>query len=183
MNIRIQNGESRIYPDRADYVEISEDYLLHNRSCTVYIKRTGEIVDLKPDIFQILLQDIWRIQKRDQSLSYRIKSLYEPYNENDTIPLLETIPDCSIVTPVQHTLREDNRNQVHKLVSRLPHPQQEVLEGLFFENLTETEIANRLGRSQSGINFIKRQAMGQMQVLLKNVGIDKQSLDDYDIDR
>ncbi len=176
MNTRIQNGKSRTYPDRKDYVVVSEDYLLHNRSCTVYIKRTGEIVDLKPDIFQILLQDIWRIQKRDQSHCYRIKSLYEPYNENNTIPLLEKIPDHSIVTPVQYVLQENSRNQVRKMVAQLPSVQREVMEGLFFKDLTVTEIAKLLECSQSTIHYVKKKALEQMRTLLMEEGIDADSL-------
>ena len=57
----------------------------------------------------------------------------------------------------------DDRIVLDKLVARLPEREQEIIRLRFFEELTQTEIADRIGISQMHVSRLLRKAFEQMR--------------------
>ena len=85
-------------------------------------------------------------------------SLDQPQDESDGSPLIEQLG-----APDDGYARTDYLLSAGELLSRLPRPERQAVELRFTEELTQSEIAARLGCSQMHVSRLLRRALGQLQ--------------------
>lgn len=109
-----------------------------------YVRVRGELVLVTSEVYKACYQT-----KR------RVKTLYEKdernglvsYDSMDTEDMLgeETIPDRSLPSVEDAAIDNLLREKLHYCLKQLPESDQELLHALYFEELSERQLADKLG--------------------------------------
>ncbi len=90
-------------------------------------------------------------------------------DEDDSRSLLETLQDPRSVKDCQNDV--DERLILREAMARLTKQQQELLEMRYFQDMTQAEVARRLGVSQMEICRRLKRAIKQLQAILHPAGV------------
>jgi RNA polymerase sigma-70 factor (ECF subfamily) len=95
---------------------------------------------------------------RLRSIRRRDRTFVAPVDESVTPPSAEPAPDPAVVA--------EDRSLVQAALAQLPEAQRRVIELAFFEGLTQTEIATRLGEPLGTVKTRARLALDRLRGVL-----------------
>ena len=90
--------------------------------------------------------------------AYRFTSIDAPTGGEESGPLSATLGDED-----EHLIDVEHRVALSPLIAKLPVRQQKILHLRFFEGLTQSEIANRLGISQMHVSRLLARSLAELR--------------------
>lgn len=111
------------------------------------VQETG----LKPDVIR-------RVLETEQL--FRVTRLDEISEDED-----ESVADLERLAVEREQVDIEQRYLIHRAIEKLPELQRKVIEHLFWEDLTMTEIARLLGVSVTYVSYLYRQAIANLRKL------------------
>lgn len=170
MKKRIADGLSKIYPDRASYNLLTNDYFFCNQTCTVYICATDSFIELDPEIFKELINSYWREEQNDihhsaHTISYNKDVLLEDGSDC----FLDLQEDVNSPVPENEYFANIVKNKYSDFIDMLSPIQSKIIRGIFFQRLTEAEMAMLLGKTQSNIHYHKVKSLEKLKKYMERL--------------
>jgi RNA polymerase sigma-B factor len=109
--------------------------------------------------------EVIRILKKQQDLRRNeMLILNKPLDnsECESIEMIDTIAGSSNITKIEEKI------DIDQILSHLTLKQQKVIKMIFFLELTEKEVAEKLGISQPAVHKIKNRALKKIKEHMKN---------------
>jgi len=80
--------------------------------------------------------------------------------------------DEALESPIEHLLRKEQQETVHKALALLPNRNRIVLQSYYFEDLSFKEIGHRIGLSESRISRIHRKSLEMLHTIISELQSD-----------
>lgn len=137
-----------------------------------------EIAEVLQDVKQNKIQEAYEVDRRrtlvslDQTITTGSSS-----NENDTY-LIDTLMD------IKEHKRSDTREDyftVQELIKKLKEPLAEIINLIYFEDIPQAEVAEKLGISQMQVSRRLKKATAALQELLNGSGISQNTNEEPEI--
>ena len=119
------------------------------------------------DALDISVKQVDEVKQYDNRVSVYWLDQEGRADEDDSRSLLETLQDPRSIKDSQNDL--DERLILRDAMGRLSKQQQELLEMRYFQDMTQAEVARRLGVSQMEICRRLKRAVKQLQAILQPV--------------
>jgi RNA polymerase sigma-B factor len=158
----IEGELKRYFRDRTWVVRVprsaKELHLAVRQASEVLTQRNGlsPTVDELADYLSIDRDDVLR--GLAASAAYRMDTLDAPHDDHGG-----TDRQRALASPDDAFVASENRNLVQDLLERLPPRERQIVELRFFEELSQAEIAERVGVSQMHVSRLLRQSFEQMR--------------------
>ena len=147
----------------------NEDYFFSTKDHRILIKHSQQWIKVDPEIFTKMERACWNTSYSDNQYSKHTISLDKPASENDesTSTHLDMLPAPSTFEP-ETAFNENFRSELlHSAIKDLCAVQQQIIHGLFFDDLTERDLAEMLGVTQPAIHHHKKKALQHMREYLE----------------
>lgn len=132
-----------------------------------YIHVPGTLVEVSEGIYFAYYQEKRRgrtLREKDE------RNGAVSYDGLDTPELTgqEMIPDRNAVSVEDAAIANILRDRLHRCLAALDEPDQELIQALYFEGLSERKYAKRVGIPQRTINDRRRRVLRKLKELLEN---------------
>ncbi len=147
----------------------NEDYFFSKQDNRILIKYSQQWVEVAPEVITEMLRDLWNSSYAEDNCAAPPLSLDTPSYENaeSTSTHLDMLPAPSIFEP-ETAFNENFRSELLRFAFKdLCAVQQQIIYGLFFDDLTESDLAEILGVTQPAIHHQKKKALQHMRNAIK----------------
>lgn len=111
-------------------------------------------------IYQRSYQKMYRDQKRDHKRIVHYQHIDDMYsyviNKHKETNLIEEVA------------KEEIKRLIQTIIRNLPKEEQYIISSLYYEEMTEKQVANYLGMSQQSLHYRKKKILKKMKLILLN---------------
>ncbi len=159
---RIASGLSKYIPGRSRKTHSYDGYCFFPGSCTIYFTNEQRFEEIPEHIFDEMLRSYWREEKNDKKHERKICSVYDFFDDDPRDTLYDITPDPNAAIPECEYLVKERSTALRDCVSHLTPARQDIINGIYFGQKTEKEVAAERGTSQSCVNIIKQSALREL---------------------
>ena len=133
------------------------------------IKIQGKLIEVTPDVyyayFRMERQERWQEEKKQE---HEVMS-YDALDNGETVGA-GAIPDMVSPSLEELAIARELRDRLRHAVAALPKAERELIRAIYFEGLTEKEYAEKMGMSQTGISYRRRNILSKLKLFLDIMG-------------
>ncbi len=90
--------------------------------------------------------------------------------DNDETVGLEAVEDAASPGLEELAIIGEVYERLHRALDALPRSERELIKAIYFDEKTETEYADEVGMSQTGVSYQRRRILSKMRKLLEFLG-------------
>lgn len=117
------------------------------------IKVTKEVYSVCKNSYQKMYRD--KIRERDTVAHYE--------NADDFYPYMDTKPDIKIM---DYIMKKDQKLLLQKAIDELSPEEQRIIFAIYFEEMTERDLADELQMSQQKLHYRKKKILEKLRIFL-----------------
>lgn len=134
------------------------------------IKIQGKLIEVSEDVyyayFRMERQERWQEEKKAE---HNVLS-YDAMDNSETLGI-ENVVDVTAPTLEEVAAGHELRDRVRHAVSLLPKAERELIRAIYYEELTERDVAKSEGVSQNKIYKQRQRALSKLRLLLDIAGV------------
>ena len=130
------------------------------------IRIPGQLVPVSKEVYLAY----YRMARREQFVFEKDRRAgVAYYSDLDTDEILgeETIPDLAAPTVETVAVTQVMRESLREALAQLTKEEYELIQALYYENISEREYAAKLGLSQRGLNKRRHKALAKLKKILE----------------
>ena len=125
----------------------------------------GRLIEVSEDVyyayFRMERQERWQEEKK---MEHKVMS-YDSLDDQEMLGI-ENVVDATAPTLEEIAEAHELRDSVRNAVELLPKAERELIRAIYYEELTEREVAEREGVSQNKIFKQRQRALAKLRLLL-----------------
>lgn len=129
------------------------------------IKIQGKLIEVSEDVyyayFRMERQERWQEEKK---MEHKVLS-YDSLDDQDMLGI-ENVVDVTAPTLDEIAEVHELRDRVRHAVELLPKAERELIRAIYYEELTERDVAERDGVSQNKVFKQRQRALAKLRLLL-----------------
>lgn len=129
----------------------------------------GQLIEVSPDVyyayFRMRRQEQWQEEKKKE---HKVVS-YDALDTSETQGI-ENIEDITEPTMEEIVAARELRDRVRNTIALLPKAERELIQAIYYNKLSEREVAAREGVSQNKINKQRKKILSKIKLLLEISG-------------
>lgn len=130
----------------------------------------GQLIEVSEDVyyayFRMERQERWQEEKK---VEHNVLS-YDALDNPETLGI-ENVVDATALTLEELAEAHELRDRVQHAVDLLPRAERNLIRAIYYEELSEREVAKRHGVSQNKIFKQRKRALANLRMLLEVAGI------------
>ena len=130
----------------------------------------GPLIEVSEDVyyayFRMERQERWQEEKK---VEHNVLS-YDALDNPETLGI-ENVVDATALTLEELAEAHELRDRVQHAVDLLPRAERNLIRAIYYEELSEREVAKRHGVSQNKIFKQRKRALANLRMLLEVAGI------------
>ncbi len=130
-----------------------------------YIKLNGMMVEVDKEVYNAMFSFYRQSLRKKELKTISLDSTREGQSLYDYL--------CSVSDPMQEIYQEFLKQTLQETIAFLDETEQEIINGLFFNENTEAELGEKLKMSRQLIHYKKKRVLKKMRELLGDVFNDK----------
>ena len=125
----------------------------------------GQLIEVSPDVYYVYFrmrrQEQWQEEKKKEHkvLSYDALDTGESQG-------IENIEDTTAPTMEEIVSARELRDRVRNAIALLPKAERELIQAIYYNELSEREVAAREGVSQNKINKQRQKILSKLKLIL-----------------
>lgn len=133
------------------------------------IKIQGKLIEVSEDVyyayFRMERQERWQEEKKQE---HGVVS-YDALDNGETVGA-EAVPDLISPSLEDLAIETELHNRLHHALEALPRAERELIQAIYFEELTEKDYAQLSGMSQTGVSYRRRKILSKLKMFLDIMG-------------
>lgn len=125
----------------------------------------GRLIEVSEDIyyayFRMERQERWQEEKK---IEHKVIS-YDSFDDQEMLGI-ENVVDATALTLEEIAEAHELRDRVRHAVELLPKAERELIRAIYYEELTERDVAGREGVSQNTVFKQRQRALAKLRLLL-----------------
>ena len=125
----------------------------------------GKLIEVSEDVyyayFRMERQERWQEEKK---MEHKVMS-YDSLDDQDVLGI-ENVVDVTAPTPEEIAEAHELRDRVRYAVELLPKAERELIRAIYYEELSERDVAEREGVSQNKVFKQRQRALAKLRLLL-----------------
>ena len=133
------------------------------------IKIQGKLIEVSEDVyyayFRMERQERWQEEKKQE---HEVVS-YDALDDGETVGA-EAVPDVTSPSLEEIVIANELKDRLHHVVAALPKAERELIQAIYFEDISAGDYANQIGLSHRGVNKQRKRILSKLKMLLDIMG-------------
>ena len=133
------------------------------------IKIQGKLIEVTPDVyyayFRMERQERWQEEKKQEHEVFS----YDALDNGDTVGA-EAIPDMASPSLEELAIARELRDRLRHAVEALPKAERELIQAIYYENISVRDYAHRIGLTHRGVNKQRKRILSKLKLFLDIMG-------------
>lgn len=133
------------------------------------IKVEGKLVEVTPEVyyayFRMERRERWQEEKKQE---HNVVS-YDALDDGETVGI-EAMPDLTLPSMEESAMTKEIHEKLQRAVGALPKVERELIQAIYFNDLTENEYAVSSGLSQQVISYRLKKILSKLRAFMNFIG-------------
>ena len=133
------------------------------------IKIRGNLIEVTEDVyyayFRMERQERWQEEKKQ---GHEVVS-YDALDNGETVGA-EAIQDMESPSMEDLAIANEQKERLHYVVAALPKAERELIQAIYFEGISASDYANKVGQTHRGVNKQRKRILSKLKMLLDIMG-------------
>ena len=133
------------------------------------IKIQGNPINVTEDAydayFRMERQERWQEEKKQ---GHEVVS-YDALDNGETVGA-EAIQDMESPSMEDLAIANEQKERLHYVVAALPKAERELIQAIYFEGISASDYANKVGQTHRGVNKQRKRILSKLKMLLDIMG-------------
>ncbi len=133
------------------------------------IKIQGNLIEVSEDVyyayFRMERQERWQEEKKQE---HEVVS-YDALDNGETVGV-EAIPDMASPSLEELAIAKELRDRLRHAVEALPKAERELIQAIYFEDISVSDYAHRIGLTHRGVNKQRKRILSKLKLFLDIMG-------------
>lgn len=136
-------------------------WVLHEENKdTYYLRINDEWVEVTKSVYSVY-KNSYQKAYRDQIRETDKITHYE--NADDLYPYIHDKPEKNAMDKI---IEKETKQLLQQIIFKLPEEEQRIIIAIYFEDMTERELANELHMSQQKLHYKKKKILEKLKIFL-----------------
>jgi len=129
------------------------------------IRVKGKLVGVTPEVYYAYYRMARQERGQEEKKQRNGVFSYDALDTGETVGL-EAIPDSITPSVEEMLVSKELKACLHRAIDNLPRAEQELIQAIYFQGMTEREYAKHVGISQAGVSHRLRKTLSKIRILM-----------------